>query len=198
MTARVTLVTGGARSGKSGWAELVAGRSNRAVTFVATAIAGDAEMAARIAAHRAARPSEWMTIEEPFDLPGALAKAPRDGLVVLDCLTLWTATFVAGRVGDRAIESVPAAEWRAIEDRAVAMASAAIDVSRRRDHWLIAITNEVGSGIVPVYPLGRRYRDVLGRVNAAVAAVSDDVVLMVAGLPVDLRKIAFDPRDTAV
>jgi adenosyl cobinamide kinase/adenosyl cobinamide phosphate guanylyltransferase len=132
---------------------------------VATAEPGDAEMAARIARHRAERPSAWRTVEAPLELEAALAGAPVGGPVVVDCLSLWVANLLA------------AGDPTAIEERARSAARGAA----ARAGLVVAVTNEVGSGIVPATPLGRGYRDVLGRVNAIWAATAGRAVLVVAG-----------------
>jgi adenosyl cobinamide kinase/adenosyl cobinamide phosphate guanylyltransferase len=151
----VTLVLylGGARSGKSRLAVEHAASSGAPVTYIATGEAGDEEMAARIELHRAERPPEWKTVEEPLDLAGALAAAA--GTAVVDCLTLW----VANGGGD----------------------DAALDAAIARDGLTIAVSNEVGLGIVPANALAREFRDTLGRVNAAWAAAADEAWFVVAG-----------------
>ena len=142
---------GGARSGKSTLAVERARTEGRAVTFIATGEAGDEEMAKRIEQHRRERPAEWATIEEPVDLHGALAAVPDTDTVVVDCLTLWVANG-----GDGA-------------------------VPEPRAGLTIAVTNEVGLGIVPVNELARAYRDDLGRVNAAWVEAADEAYFVVAG-----------------
>jgi adenosylcobinamide kinase/adenosylcobinamide-phosphate guanylyltransferase len=153
----VTLVLylGGARSGKSRLAVERASASGAPVTFIATGEAGDDEMAARIEAHKRDRPQEWRTIEEPRDLAGALAGVPGGDTALVDCLSLWVAN---GGEGD-----------------------SALDAARARDGLTIAVSNEVGLGIVPVNALAREYRDTLGRVNAAWAAAADEAWFVVAG-----------------
>jgi len=149
----VTLVVyvGGARSGKSTLAVERARVEGAPVTFIATGEAGDEEMAERIARHKAERPTGWTTIEEPVDVAGALASVSETETVIVDCLSLWVANG-----GDGA---VPAP----------------------RGGLTIAVTNEVGLGIVPVNALARAYRDTLGRVNAAWVAASDEAYFVVAG-----------------
>jgi adenosyl cobinamide kinase/adenosyl cobinamide phosphate guanylyltransferase len=153
----VTLVLylGGARSGKSRLAVERAGASGSPVTFIATGEAGDDEMAARIELHKRERPPEWRTVEEPLDLAGALSSVPDGDTAVVDCLSLW----VANGGGD----------------------DAALEAAAARNGLTIAVSNEVGMGIVPVNALAREYRDVLGRVNAAWAAAADEAWFVVAG-----------------
>jgi len=146
--------------------------SGRPVTFVATGTAADDEMAARIARHRAERPSGWTTIEEPLALLRAIREASADATLVVDCLSLWVANVLeAGRVDS------------AVEDEAHAAATAAA----ARVAPTVVVSNEVGLGIVPLSPLARRYRDVLGRVNAAWAAAADETAFVVAGRVLPLK-----------
>jgi adenosyl cobinamide kinase/adenosyl cobinamide phosphate guanylyltransferase len=163
----LTLLLGGARSGKSALAVRLAEETGRPVVFVATGEAGDAEMAERIRLHRESRPAGWTTVEEPLELRGALADAG-DALVIVDCLSLWVAN---------ALER----GWSAarIEEHAAEAASRAGDT--------IAVSNEVGLGVVPATPLGRTYRDVLGRVNAIWAAAADEALFVVAGRTLELH-----------
>lgn len=189
---RVVLVVGGARAGKSAWAEAEAARSGRRVLYVATATAGDAEMATRIAAHRSARPRSWRTLEEPLDLSAAADAARPGDILLLDCLTLWATNRLLARIGAADVESWPEQSWRELETELVAAAGELLDTLAARAIDAILVSNEVGLGLVPPYPLGRGFRDLLGRVNAAVAARADPVVLMVAGLPVDLRRLRPD------
>jgi adenosylcobinamide kinase/adenosylcobinamide-phosphate guanylyltransferase len=170
-----TLVLGGARSGKSTFAERRAAESGRPVLYLATATAGDAEMAARIAAHRAARPADWRTVEVPLEPAAAIREHARGGdLVLLDCVTLWVSNRLLADPATSDAELVGAAEGIA-------------DAARERGADLVAVSNEGGLGVVPAYPLGRRYRDALGRVNQALAARADEALLLVAGLPLRLK-----------
>lgn len=162
----LTFLTGGARSGKSSVAVRRAERSGLPVVFVATGEAGDAEMADRIARHRAERPGHWTTVEAPLDLTGAVVDLAPEQAVIVDCLSLWVSNLM-GR-GDDEASTLQQAEalgrWAAAYPGQV-----------------LAVSNEVGSGIVPLHPVSRDYRDRLGRVNAIVAAHADLAQLVVAG-----------------
>lgn len=164
----LTLLIGGARSGKSSLAVDIGHRHHAAgiaVTYIATAPALDDDMADRIERHRKERPPTWATIEEQFDLIAALAQVP-SGLVIVDCLTLWTSNLM----------------WRDLTDDAIGdLAAETARIAAARDDPTVAITNEVGLGVHPETELGRRYRDVLGRVNQVWAAVADPALLLVAG-----------------
>ncbi|MCP9488769.1 MAG: bifunctional adenosylcobinamide kinase/adenosylcobinamide-phosphate guanylyltransferase [Solirubrobacteraceae bacterium MAG38_C4-C5] len=162
----LTLLLGGARSGKSTLAVRRASCSGAPVVFLATGEAGDDEMAARIARHRAERPARWTTVEEPVDLAGALAACPAEACVVVDCLSLWASNAMGRGFDDGEIE-------RLAEETA--------GLAAGRGALTIAVSNEVGMGVVPDHPLGRRYRDVLGRVNALWAAAATEALLVVAG-----------------
>ena len=185
MTARLTVLIGGVRAGKSGRALSLAHerRGDGRVLFVATAQAFDDEMRRRIDAHRRERPADWDTLESPLDLAGdverrlAAAERPYTVLVV-DCLTLWISNVLLS-LGDDADAEAEAAD-RTRELLRV-LAAAPTNVSS------IVVTNEVGLGVVPPTPLGRRYRDALGRANQLVAAAADEVTLLVAGLEVPLK-----------
>jgi adenosylcobinamide kinase / adenosylcobinamide-phosphate guanylyltransferase len=191
LSGHITLVTGGARSGKSAWADQRARESGRRVLYVATATAGDDEMAARIAAHQAQRPASWRTIEEPDHLlPAVQANATPGDTVVVDCLTLWVSNVLLQVIGpERDADTMPPTEWSAIEASVVNEAQALLADARDRELTLILVSNEVGMGVVPATSLGRHYRDILGQVNQVVGSASDALILMVAGLAVDLRQL---------
>ena len=159
----LTFLLGGARSGKSTLALQLATRASGSVTLIATAEARDEEMMERIERHRSERPQGWETVEEPLELEAALGLVPEDRVVVVDCISLWVANLL--ECGENA------------EGRNAAAAEAA----RKRPAATIVVSNEVGLGVVPVSELGRRYRDVLGRVNAQWAAAADEAALVVAG-----------------
>ncbi len=187
---QVTLILGGARSGKSAWAQHLAEQSGRPVVFVATATADDAEMAERIAAHRAERPPTWRTFESPIALASAVrAHAQSDHLILIDCLTIWASNVVLARIGgDTDPGAVPPVAWSEIQADLVSEVRDLVDTARASRTSLILVSNEVGMGVVPAFPLGRHFRDILGQVNRAAAALADSVILMIAGLPVDLRR----------
>ncbi len=162
----LTVLLGGARSGKSALAVRRADALGTPVVFVATAEALDDEMTARVQRHRAERPAGWSTIEAPVDLAAALRQVPADACAVVDCLSLWVANLVQlGRD----------------EDDLVGPAREAAELAAGRPGPTIAVSNEVGMGVVPEYELGRRYRDALGRVNAIWAEQAAEAHLVVAG-----------------
>ena len=190
MSGELILLLGGVRSGKSTAAERLAERlaEQRAqrggrVLFIATAQALDAEMERRIAAHRARRPAGWDTLEEPFDLAGAAAPiVDRYDTVVIDCLTLWVSNLLLRHEANaNAEEFILDAAGRLLEliDRSAAT-------------WIV-VSNEVGLGVVPAWPLARTYRDALGRVNQRCAARAGRVYLMVAGLALELKELSAPP-----
>jgi adenosylcobinamide kinase / adenosylcobinamide-phosphate guanylyltransferase len=169
----VTLVLGGVRSGKSRYAQQLAEQS-RHVMFVATAKITDEEMRAKIQRHREDRPKDWLTVEEPLELAKVLAEHELNcEVIVVDCLTIFAANLLEATGEDS----------DALEQRIEALCAALQTVQCN----VVIVSNEVGSGVVPAYPLGRRYRDLLGEINQRIARVADDVVLMVAGLPLALK-----------
>ncbi len=174
LTKSVTLVLGGVRSGKSRFAQELAVHCQH-VTFVATAERHeDAEMHAKIERHRAERPSFWTTIEEPLHLASILEQAGQESdCVLIDCLTLFAANLLEAHSTD------PFAEKQEIDALCRSLRSCPASV--------ILVSNEVGSGVVPAYPSGRRFRDLVGEINQRVAATADTVLLMVAGLPFPLK-----------
>ena len=177
----VELIVGGARSGKSALAEQRASATGMPVTYIATAQALDAEMALRIEHHRGRRPAAWKLVEEPLQLAQVLKRvATPDHCVLVDCLTIWLSNIMY---------SVPSQNGHADdEDERIAFArnelAAMLPALPGR---LILVSNEVGMGIVPAASLGRVFRDEQGRLNQAIAAVSDHVTLVVAGLPMVVK-----------
>jgi adenosylcobinamide kinase/adenosylcobinamide-phosphate guanylyltransferase len=174
---RLTLVLGGARSGKSTFAERLAAKSTR-VTYLATAQAFDDEMRARIAKHQADRPAHWLTAECPYQPSAALREqAAQTDCFLLDCLTLLVSNLLLTHEAD----PVPAVETEI---------NALLAAYRDSDASLILVSNEVGLGLVPDNALGRQYRDLLGRVNQRIAAQADVVYFLVAGLPIDVKALS--------
>jgi adenosylcobinamide kinase/adenosylcobinamide-phosphate guanylyltransferase len=190
---RFVLILGGARSGKSSYAESLATRiaHGRTVVYLATAEPGDDELRARIAAHRAGRPSGWLTIEAPRDPAGALLAGQAlstASVVLVDCATVLVSNLLlAEHPSEHGAAEV---DMGAAERRVRAAIESLLGAYRTGSASLIVVSNEVGMGVVPPYPLGRAYRDMLGRVNARLAAEADTVLLMVAGLPVELKSLA--------
>ena len=166
----VTLVIGGARSGKSRHAEALVEGEPGPCLYIATAEAGDAEMSERIRQHRARRGPRWHTVETPLALAATLAEIDGDnGAVLVDCLTLWLSNLM-------------------MAERDIAAESARlVDGLPHLKRPVVFVSNEVGCGIVPANQLARRFQDEAGRLNQAVAAVADQVIYMVAGLPMSLK-----------
>jgi adenosylcobinamide kinase/adenosylcobinamide-phosphate guanylyltransferase len=173
---KLILVLGGARSGKSTFAQNLAGSRGGEVLYVATGEPRDAEMTARIDNHRAERPPHWRTLEEPRALARTLAAANPAPIVILDCVTLWVSNLLLA------------------QDATWAFAARELDALltwyHARPVELIVVSNEVGLGIVPADEVSRTYRDWLGRFNQRLAAEADSVYLMIAGLPVELKALA--------
>lgn len=174
----LTVLLGGARSGKSTAALRIAGRSERPVCFVATSphIEGDDDLTARIDAHRAERPDAWSTIETEIDLAAAIEGAG-DAEVIVDCLTVWLGNLLHHGFSD---------------DQIGEASTAALSAVGGRTATTVVVTNEVGMGIVPAEPLTRRYRDLLGRMNQQWVDSSDRALLVVAGRVLPLT----DPATT--
>ena len=166
---RTILVTGGARSGKSRIAEAKTLGFAPHATYIATAEAHDAEMAARISAHQARRGDVWTTHAEPLDLSRALAATDGHGPRLVDCLTLWLTNLMLG-----------GHDWQTAADAFVAALP-------RQNDPVVIVTNEVGAGIVPDNALARAFRDAAGLLNQTVAAEADEVYLAVAGLPLKVK-----------
>lgn len=178
-----TLILGGARSGKSGHAEKLAAQTGREVVYIATARAGDGEMAERIAHHRRGRPAHWVTVEEPLLLADAIARHSKPSTVVLvDCLTLWLTNllFSDGR-------EYPETGMIELPPLFGAQRAALLDVIRQSPGDVLLVSNEVGLGIIPMGALSRAFVDEAGRLNQAVAAVCEQVLFVAAGLPLVMK-----------
>jgi adenosylcobinamide kinase/adenosylcobinamide-phosphate guanylyltransferase len=181
------MVTGGARSGKSTFAEELAASSGLPVGYIATSVVTDGDMRARIERHRAQRPAEWPTFElyRGFE---ALANDPRFGacgLLLLDCLTV----LVANHMMDSGLDfdTCAMADVDALEASVAAEVEALLDLMVRHGKRLVVVTNEVGSGVVPAYRMGGLFRDIAGRLNARVAQHADEVYCLISGLPLRLK-----------
>jgi adenosylcobinamide kinase/adenosylcobinamide-phosphate guanylyltransferase len=177
---RLILLLGGARGGKSGYALKLAQGGERVsgdeVCFIATAQALDEDMTVRISRHRAERPTHWRTIEEPYQIDEALRQAGDAGVVVVDCLTLFVSNWLLRHEDEHECEGFVRQITRDF-----------LELARTRQQMIICVSNEVGLGVVPETSLGRVFRDLLGRVNQDFAAVADEVYLLVAGLPLQLK-----------
>lgn len=187
----LTLILGGARSGKSSYAEALAPKLGQPVLYVATAEALDDEMRARVAAHRANRPPEWATLEAPLKVGAEVESAPEAegaGVILLDCLTLLVSNVLLSLESAGGPE---AADLDTGQARAAVQAEveALLEAQRALEAHLIVVSNEVGLGLVPPYRLGRIYRDCLGWANQELARIADRAILMVAGLPIDLKML---------
>jgi adenosylcobinamide kinase/adenosylcobinamide-phosphate guanylyltransferase len=173
MAGNIILITGGARSGKSKYAEQRALEFGRRRLYVATAEARDEEMAQRIAAHQKRRGAEWLTIEEPVDLSHVLlARRSQTDIALVDCLTLWLSNLLLQHDEKYAAEKV----------------AELLHALPQLDFHVLFVTNEVGSDIVPENPLARQFRDLVGWANQQIAAVADEVILTVAGIPMIVKK----------
>ncbi|MHB8125770.1 MAG: bifunctional adenosylcobinamide kinase/adenosylcobinamide-phosphate guanylyltransferase [Desulfitobacteriaceae bacterium] len=173
-----TLVTGGARSGKSRFAELLATHSRLPVTYIATAQIWDKEMANRVEKHRQSRPSEWNLIEEPYHIEETLlSMKENNGLILLDCVTIWLSNLLLADSNQKESDEA------GILTEVTKVAQTAVKISPK----VIFVTNEVGQGIVPDNPLARAYRDLAGRANQILAEAATNVYFVVAGYPLEIK-----------
>ncbi|MGN7470117.1 bifunctional adenosylcobinamide kinase/adenosylcobinamide-phosphate guanylyltransferase [Brevibacillus sp. SAFN-007a] len=186
----IVLVTGGARSGKSTFAETYAARLGQTGLYIATAQAFDEEMQERIARHRERRQQSgfgWETIEEPYALADVIRAArqrqdelaQRQAVVVVDCLIVWLSNWLIRHEQEKAFE------------RTLAQVDALVSAVRDFPGTILLVTNEVGDGLVPDYSLGRMFRDLAGLMNQRMAAVADQVFLLTAGIPLEIKRRAF-------
>jgi adenosylcobinamide kinase / adenosylcobinamide-phosphate guanylyltransferase len=176
----ITLILGGARSGKSSHALRLAQKSGKPVTFIATAQVLDEEMSARIQKHRAERPAGWETLEISSGIASRVARI-RSEVVILDCITLLVTNLMMQYVKDDVVEEEP--YMLAVQKEINELAG----ILRKQDlEWLI-VSNEVGLGLVPPYQMGRVYRDALGWANQQLARIADQVIFMVSGIPMVVK-----------
>ena len=177
------LLLGGARAGKSSYAMRLARDGERAagdeICFIATAQGLDEDMTKRIARHRAERPAHWRTLEEPYQIDEALRQASEARIVIVDCLTLFVSNWLMRHEDEHECEQFVRRITRSF-----------LAIARDRQQTIICVSNEVGLGVVPDTNLGRVFRDLLGRVNQEFAAAADEVYLLVAGLPLQLKPTA--------
>ena len=187
---QIILVTGGARSGKSAFAEHYAAHAARkhgtSVAYIATSQIYDDEMQQRVRLHRSRRPADWTTYEAPYEAPEALRKAgERHGVILFDCITMFLSNDMLQYPED---EQERDSFVLHVEERIGALIQAAQEV----EATTIFVTNEVGAGIVPEHRLGRLYRDMAGLANQRLAVSADKVYLVTCGIPVDIKKLAED------
>jgi adenosylcobinamide kinase/adenosylcobinamide-phosphate guanylyltransferase len=176
----LTLILGGARSGKSSYAQSLAEETGRSVTFLATAQALDEEMSARIRKHRAERPPDWETLEIPLGISSHLGQLKTE-VVILDCITLLVTNVLMQFVKDDLVDEAPFTQALQKEvDELIA------SIRGGNQNWII-ISNELGLGLVPPYQMGRVYRDLLGWANQRLARAADKVIFMVAGIPTVIK-----------
>ncbi len=182
---KIVLVTGGARSGKSRFAERYAAHYGTKVAYIATAEIYDKEMEFRVSLHRKRRPADWQTWEAPFDAHKALTEAgKKHDMVLLDCLTLYISNLLCSKTS---IEDSNA-NYQLLHEKICLL----LEQAKKNSGTTIFVTNEVGAGIVPENHLSREYRDLVGIANQLAARAADEVYLVVCGLPVNVKKLAED------
>lgn len=178
---KVILVTGGARSGKSSYAESIYNGLHD-VTYIATSRVYDDEMKDRVMMHRASRPAEWRTFEENYDLYKAVDNTKN---YLLDCLTILTSNIMFDITGET--EKITLELQKQVEDTVLTEIKKLIDKVKETNASLVMVTNEIGSSIVPEHHVSRVYRDIIGRINQKVAAMCDEVYFVTCGLPLRLK-----------
>ncbi|HEX9385520.1 MAG TPA: bifunctional adenosylcobinamide kinase/adenosylcobinamide-phosphate guanylyltransferase [Anaerolineales bacterium] len=177
---RLMLILGGARSGKSSYAQSLAEATGKSVTLIATAQALDDEMSARIQKHRMARPANWETLEVPFDIAACVQRI-KSKVVILDCITLLISNLLMQFVNDDLADEAP---FMAVVQKEVNELISTLRIYEQ--DWLI-VSNEVGLGLVPPYQMGRVYRDAIGWANQQLAREANTVIFMVAGIPTIIK-----------
>jgi len=187
---RLVLILGGARSGKSLFAEELAAQAGGPVAYVATSAAGDDEMIRRVAAHRERRPADWATVEENLQIPEIIARLGQEsGILLIDCLTGWLSNML---LDDRLPH--PGASDNEKEEYIKSRVEDLASTVGKSGATVLVVSNEVGLGLVPPYPLGRLFRDISGNANRFLASVADEVYLVVAGLAVEIKSLAVNLR----
>lgn len=193
MGGKIILVTGGARSGKSTFAEKIALKENSGVAYIATAQVLDDEMRFRVDLHQKRRPANWETFETPFAADKAIEQASKEyNTILFDCLTIYLSNVICSMSQTELLDE------KLVNDRVLSavdsLIKAAIKV-RADGKKIIFVTNEVGAGIVPENHLARLYRDVSGLANQKIATVADNVIAVMAGIAVDIKKLAVSPNN---
>ncbi|HBV98771.1 MAG: hypothetical protein JL50_11630 [Peptococcaceae bacterium BICA1-7] len=189
---KIILVTGGTRSGKSEFAEDLALRMGGPVTYLATLAPGDEEMQRRVALHRERRPARWTTIEEALEIPSRLDEAgSKPGVLLIDCLTGWLSNLLLSQTLPQ-----PGATEAQKEEYIDQMVEALAASAGRSSASVIIVTDEVGMGLVPPYPLGRLFRDMAGKAGRRMASAADEVYLVVAGLAVEIKSRAVNLKNS--
>ena len=184
MNGKIIVITGGARSGKSAFAEKFAARQGKKVAYIATAQVYDEEMKVRVELHQKRRPENWQTFEAPYDADKVIATIPGlDYVILFDCLTLYTSNLLLDA-------NHPEDKFSYI----MAKIDSLVVSARASQACLVFVTNEVGMGIVPDNLLARQYRDIAGMVNQKMATCADEVYLVVSGLAVELKSIAVNAK----
>lgn len=178
---KLILILGGARSGKSKFAEGLAARLHKTVTYLATSRVEDSEMLERIAAHKARRPGDWKTVEEDIEVPRTLRGIKGEGSIIIDCLTVWLSNLLYKTEGTKDINA---------EEYILKQVDELIIAAKSVTSHVLVVSNEVGMGIVPAFPAGRKYRDIAGKANQKLAEAADEVYLVVAGLPLELKSLS--------
>jgi adenosylcobinamide kinase/adenosylcobinamide-phosphate guanylyltransferase len=179
-----TLIIGGARSGKSRYAQEMAERQSKPVLFVATAEAGDKEMKSRIEAHRKARPADWKTLEAPSNIGSLISRNLGEArFVIIDCVTMLVSNVLGQHTNWNNDKINPTATETAVLNEINGL----VDCLRQSPADFVIVSNEIGLGLVPADPLSRLYRDLLGRANQLLAQQADDVIMMTAGIPLKIK-----------
>lgn len=187
MSNKLILVTGGARSGKSIYAEKLAEKLSHKVVYLATAVALDFETKQRIKDHQSARPESWATLEESKEVSKVLDKVPEGTeVLLLDCITFWITNLLMERLGK---EEIQGEEVKRLERELIEKAKSLADKleQKKQEFNIIVVTNELGMGLVPEYPLGRIFRDVVGKANQMIARAADEVYFLISGVPLKIK-----------
>ncbi|AET67100.1 adenosyl cobinamide kinase/adenosyl cobinamide phosphate guanylyltransferase [Desulfosporosinus orientis DSM 765] len=184
-----TFITGGARSGKSSFAERLAAKDKRPVIYIATAQVWDKEMAIRVKKHQEQRPASWRLIEEPLNIRETLTLLKDEEVVILlDCVTLWLTNMLLAGQADQAEEAEQGSQiYNHIEPKILDIVKDVARLAQEIKPKVIFVSNEVGQGIVPENPLARAYRDLAGRSNQILARCAENVYMVIAGFPIDVK-----------